>query len=325
MADASWPLYLQRPKGAPVGIALGTMNFGKRTPADEAERIIARAIERGVTVFDTANAYVDGESERILGRALRGVRDKVTVATKVGFGRIGGKPEGLSRARIVAAIDDSLARLGMDHVDVYYLHVPDHTVPIEESLEAMETLRRAGKIKWLGVSNYSAWQILDMMKLAEPGRSPAPAISQVLYNMLIREIEIEYVAFTRAHPIHTTVFNPLAGGLLSGKHARGAAAAKGSRFDKNRLYEGRYWTDRMFDLVDAYAGVAREEGMSLVELSYAWLAGQDHVDSILVGPASIAHLDAAIDGCEKRVSPEGRKRIDAIWRAHLGTESSYVR
>jgi aryl-alcohol dehydrogenase-like predicted oxidoreductase len=309
-----------RVKGAPVGIALGCMNFGKRTPAAEAERLIARAIERGVTVFDTANAYADGESEKILGRALRGVRDKVVVATKVGFGRTGGKPEGLSRARILAAIDESLTRLGMDHVDVYYLHVPDHTVPIEESLAAMETLQQAGKIKAMGVSNYAAWQILEMMHLAA-----APVISQVLYNLLIREIEIEYAAFTRAHPIHTTVFNPLAGGFLAGKHVRGSPAAKGSRFDKNRLYEGRYWTDRMFDLVDAYAAVAREEGMSLVELSYAWLAGQAHVDSILVGPASLEHLDAAFDACEKRVSDEGRKRIDAIHRAHLGTESSYVR
>jgi aryl-alcohol dehydrogenase-like predicted oxidoreductase len=213
----------------------------------------------------------------------------------------------------------------MDHVDVYYLHVPDHTVPIEESLAAMGTLQRAGKIKALGVSNYGAWQILEMMHLAAAGTVPTPVLSQVLYNLLIREIETEYAAFTRAHPIHTTVFNPLAGGLLAGKHARGTPAAKGSRFDKNRLYEGRYWTDRMFDLVDAYAAVAREEGMSLVELSYAWLAGQEHVDSILVGPASIEHLDAVFDACAKRVSDEGKKRIEAIHRVHLGTESSYVR
>jgi aryl-alcohol dehydrogenase-like predicted oxidoreductase len=315
-----------RPKGAPVGIALGCMNFGRRTPAAEAERILARALERGVTVFDTANAYADGESEKIVGRALGPAREKVTIATKVGVGRIGGgKPEGLSRARILAAIDESLGRLGMDHVDVYYLHVPDHAVPIEESLEAMETLRQAGKMTWLGVSNYAAWQILDMMHRAERGGTMRPALSQVLYNLLLRQIETEYAGFARARPIHTTVYNPLAGGLLSGKHARGAAAAKGSRFDNNRLYEGRYWTDRMFDLVDAYAEVAQGEGMSLVDFSYAWLAGQDHVDSILIGPASVEHLDAALDACEKRISPAARERIDAIHRAYLGTASSYVR
>ena len=311
--------------GAPVRLALGCMNFGKRTPAAEAERIVQRALERGITFFDTANAYVDGESERILGQALRGRRDGCTVATKVGAARPGGKPEGLSRAVILRALDASLSRLGMDHVDVYYLHVPDHAVPIEESLAAMEELRQAGKIRALGVSNYAAWQILDMMGLAAASKAPRPAIAQVMYNLLIRQIETEYVAFARRHPLHTTVYNPLAGGLLTGKHTRASVAEKGSRFDKNRLYQGRYWSDRFFELVDAYGAVARDEGISLVDLSYAWLAGQPHVDSILVGPASIAHLDAALDGCARTLSPEVRARIDGIHRAYLGTDASYVR
>ena len=314
--------------GAPATVALGCMNFGKRTPAAEAERIVHRALERGVTFFDTANAYAEGESERILGRALRGRREPRTVATKVGAARsqaLGGKPEGLSRSVILQAVDASLARLGMDHLDVYYLHVPDHAVPVEESLAAMEELRQASKISALGVSNYAAWQILDMMGLAAAGRAPRPAIAQVMYNLLIRQIEVEYVAFTRAHPLHTTVYNPLAGGLLTGKHARTGETEKGSRFEKNRLYQGRYWSDRFFDLVEAYGAVARDAGMSLVDLSYAWLAGLPHVDSILVGPASIEHLDAALDGCRRALAPEVRARIDAIHRAYLGTDASYVR
>jgi aryl-alcohol dehydrogenase-like predicted oxidoreductase len=314
-----------RRPGAPARLVLGCMNFGKRTPAPEAERILARAIERGITLFDTANAYVDGESEKILGKALRGRRERFAIATKVGFGRVGGKPEGLSRAVIFRALDESLARLGTDYVDVYYLHVPDHTVPIEESLAAMLELQEKGKIRALGVSNYAAWQILEMMTLARAGKAPAPAISQVMYNLLIRQIEIEYVSFTRRYPIHTTVYNPLAGGLLSGKHQRGGETEKGSRFDKNKLYLGRYWSDRFFDLVDAYGHVAREAALSLVDLSYAWISGQAHVDSILVGPASIAHLDAAIDGCAKTISTEVRAQIDAIHRAYLGTDASYVR
>ncbi|APR85261.1 L-fuco-beta-pyranose dehydrogenase [Minicystis rosea] len=314
-----------RKPGEPVAVALGCMNFGKRTPAAESERIIARALERGITFFDTANIYSDGESEKIVGRALRSARDRVTIATKVGAARVQGKPEGLSRARILTAIDESLARLGIDHVDVYYLHVPDHVTPIVESLAAMEEIRAAGKIGAMGVSNYAAWQILEMMAVAERGSGPRPVISQVMYNLLIRQIEIEYVAFTKEHPIHNTIYNPLAGGLLSGRHVRTGETEKGSRFDKNRMYQGRYWSDRFFDLVDAYRAVASDGGMSLVELSYAWLAGQPHVSSILVGPSSIEHLDAALDGCQKALSVETRKRIDEIHRAYQGTDASYVR
>jgi aryl-alcohol dehydrogenase-like predicted oxidoreductase len=310
-----------RKPGAPVGLALGCMNFGKRTPAAEAERIVARALERGITVFDTANAYTDGESERILGRALRGARDRAVIATKVGWARIAGKGEGLSRAAIQRAADESRRRLGVDRIDVYYFHVPDHETPIDESLAAMAELVAAGKVAELGVSNYAAWQILEMMGM----KGPRPAISQVMYNLLIREIEAEYVAFTRAHPIHTTVYNPLAGGLLTGRHLRTGETEKGSRFEKNRLYQGRYWTPRFFDLVDALGAVAAGEGMSLVELSYAWLAAQPHVDSILVGPGSVAHLDAALDACARPLSPAARARIDEIHRGHRGTDASYVR
>jgi aryl-alcohol dehydrogenase-like predicted oxidoreductase len=315
---------VRKPGSLPT-VALGCMNFGKRTPAADAERILARAIERGITFFDTANAYADGESEKILGRALRGRRERFTVATKVGARQAAGKPEGLSRATILRAVDESLGRLGMDYVDVYYLHVPDHAVPIEETLATMEELRAAGKIRALGVSNYAAWQILEMMDLSAAGRAPKPVISQVMYNLLIRHIEIEYGSFTRRYPIHTTVFNPLAGGLLTGRLARAGEPEKGSRFDKNKMYQGRYWSDRFFDLVEEYRAVARDEGMTLVDLSYAWVAGREHVDSILVGPASLEHLDAALDGCQKAISPAASERIDAIHRAYLGTDATYVR
>jgi aryl-alcohol dehydrogenase-like predicted oxidoreductase len=146
-----------------------------------------------------------------------------------------------------------------------------------------------------------------------------------MYNLLIREIDIEYAAFTRRYAIHTTVYNPLAGGLLTGRIERAAEPEKGSRFDKNRMYQGRYWSDRFFDLVEEYRAVARNEGMSLIDLSYAWLARREVVDSILVGPASIEHLDAALDGCRKAISPAASERIDAIHRAYLGTDAHYVR
>ncbi len=301
------------------------MNFGKRTSEADAQKIVDRAIERGITVFDTANVYNEGESERILGRALGKRRGDVTIASKVGVARIGGKPEGLSKRAIERAIAGTLERLGTDYVDVYYLHVPDHATPIEESLLAIHALLDAKKIRAWAVSNYASWQVLEMMSLADRAGMPRPTMSQVLYNALIRELDVEYFAFARRYPIHTTVYNPLAGGLLAGKLAHEAAPPKGSRFDGNAFYAKRYWTNAMFARVDALREVAAAESMTLVELAYAWVAGRKGVDSILVGPGSLQHLDDAIAACEKRVSADAAKRIDELSLAWRGTDTSYAR
>jgi aryl-alcohol dehydrogenase-like predicted oxidoreductase len=301
------------------------MNFGKRTSAADAQTIVDRAIERGVTVFDTANIYNEGESERILGRALGKRRGDVTIASKVGAARIGGKPEGLSKGAIERAIGGTLERLGTDYVDVYYLHIPDHATPVEETLAAIHALLDAKKIRTWAVSNYASWQVLEMMTLADRAEMPRPVMSQVLYNALIRELDIEYFAFARRFPIHTTIYNPLAGGLLTGKLANDAPPPKGSRFDGNAFYAKRYWTDAMFARVDALREVAAAESMSLVELAYAWVAGRKGVDSILVGPGSLEHFDAAVAACERRVSPAAAKRIDELSTAWRGTDTSYAR
>jgi aryl-alcohol dehydrogenase-like predicted oxidoreductase len=308
----------------PVRIALGTMNFGKRTDEATSIRIVRRALERGVTLFDTANVYSDGASEAILGRALGADRARVLVATKVGLLRRDGRPEGLSPATIARAVDESLARLGMDHVDVCYLHAPDPKTPWRASLDAMEALVERGKVRAVGVSNHASWQILEMLTEAKASGRAAPAVSQVLYNVLVRQIEIEHLAFAAAYGIHVTVYNALAGGLLTGKHQRGLIP-RGSRFENNRMYQERYLSDRMFDLVDALSGIAAEHGMSMTELSYAWLAGRRGVDSILIGPATVEHLDAALDGCEKRLPGAAVSAVDALYRAFQGTDARYAR
>ncbi len=317
-----------RRAGEPPAIAVGTMNFGKRTPAPESERIVRRALERGVRVFDTANSYNAGESERILGRALGRERDRATLATKVGVG-VGGMvtPEGLGKATIARAIGESLERLGTDRVDLYYLHVPDHVTPIEESLDAMKALLDAGSVGAWGVSNYASWQILEMNALADGRSMPRPAVSQVLYNVLHRQLDVEYFAFAKRYPMHTSVYNPLAGGLLTGKHRSDAAPAKDSRFDANAFYLRRYWTAAMFERVEAVGEVAREAGLTLVELAYAWVASRPGVDSILVGPATVEQLDAAIDaiGVAGRLSPETLRRVDDLCRSWSGTDTHYVR
>jgi aryl-alcohol dehydrogenase-like predicted oxidoreductase len=317
----------KRKPGAPPALALGAMNFGKRTPPAESERIVRRALEHGIGVFDTANAYNGGESERILGRALGRDRSRVTVATKVGLDRVGpgGKPEGLSSAAMSRAIDASLQRLGTDAVDLYYLHVPDHATPIEETVEAMASIVRSGKARAWGVSNYASWQILEMNGLAAGRGLATPAVSQVLYNALNRQLEVEYFAFARRFALHTTVYNPLAGGLLTGKHRLGESPEKGSRFDDNAMYTRRYWTRAMFERTGELNAVAQHAGMSLVELAYAWVAARADVDSILVGPATVEHLDAAVAAVSRPLSLDVLARIDDLHRAWTGTDTNYVR
>lgn len=319
------PFAAPRAPGAPPMITLGTMNFGKRTPEPEARRIIERALERGVTTFDTANAYVDGESERILGRALAGRREGLVIATKVGFGRVAGKPEGLGPARVVAALDESLERLKTDYVDVYYLHVPDHATKIEDTLGAMQAVLESGKARAFGVSNYASWQILEILHECETLAMPRPVVSQQLYNLLIRQLDVEYWRFARKYALHTTVYNPLAGGLLTGRYHSGDAVARGSRFDGNKLYLGRYWSPPLIALAGELEALAKDEGLTLVELAYAWLAGLPDVGSILVGPGSVEHLDQALDAVGKPLSSEIRIKIDAIHKAYLGTETTYAR
>jgi aryl-alcohol dehydrogenase-like predicted oxidoreductase len=314
-----------RRAGDPPAVALGCMNFGKRTPAAESERIVRRALERGVRVFDTANAYNDGESERILGRALARDRDRVVVATKVGFWRVDGKPEGLAPAIVERALAASLERLGTDRVDVYYLHVPDHAVPVEQTLAALKRLADSGRLRSWGVSNYGAWQILELFGVADACGLSHPVVSQVLYNVLHRQLDVDYFGFTRAYPIHTTIFNPLAGGLLAGTHRYEETPAKGTRFDNNAFYRRRYWTRAMFERVEALRQVARDEGLDLVQLAYAWVAGRPGVDSVIVGPATVEQLDAALDGVGRSLSEGARQRIDELGKEWAGTDTNYVR
>lgn len=307
----------------PASLALGTMNFGGRTPREEALRIAARAVDAGLDLFDTANVYTDGASERIVGEATRGKH--VRVATKAGLARAGGRPEGLGAATLRAACDASLARLGRDTIDLYYLHAPDPSTPHEETLGALASLFQAGKIRAWGVSNFASWQILELMRAAPDFGLPAPAVAQQLYNALVRQLDVEYFGFARRHPIHTTVYNPLAGGLLTGRFRAGEPPPKGSRFEKNALYRARYWRPALFRAADALAALADDEGMSLVDLAYAFVLGHPDVGSVLVGPGTVAHLDAALAARSRALSPEARARVDAVYVDLVGTDVRYAR
>lgn len=334
MPPSLTPWSQPRVGGAVPSLMIGTMNFGRRTPEAEAKSIVARAIERGAYFFDTANAYVDGEGERILGRAVTGRRDQVLIGSKVGLSRIGGqqagllsaggRSEGLSASRIVAACEESLTRLGTDYLDVYYLHVPDQHTPIEQSLSAVATLLKDGKIRAWATSNYASWQMLEMLLWCQRESVPLPVLTQQMYNLLIRQLDVEYFAFARKYQLHTCAYNPLAGGVLTGARSLEQVPA-GSRFHANPMYQRRYWSPRVFAEVDAYRAVAQSCGMPLITLAYAWLKYRPGVDSVIVGPAAVSHLDAALDAQAAVLTPEVLQKLDDIYAEHQGTDARYAR
>ncbi len=300
-------------------LAVGTMNFGRRTDAAEAQRIVEVALDAGLAVFDTANLYGDGEAERLLGRALGPRRGAAQVWTKVGAW----KGEGLSRARVVAALDESLRRLGGDAVDVYFLHTPDAGTPLEETLDGLSRVLEVGKAKAWGVSNYASWQVLELMHLADARGLPRPAHSQVLYNVAVRQLELEYFRFAQRFGVRTSVYNPLAGGLLA--RAPTEAPAPRARVVSNGLYRRRYGSPALAGFAQRLAALASAAGLSLLELSYAWLAQRPGVDVVLAGPATAAHLQDAVRAFAVPLSEELLAQVDDAHRAFTGTDASYAR
>jgi len=305
---------------------VGTMMFGKRADQAESERIVGTALDLGINFFDTADVYQAGESERLLGRALKGRRDECIVATKVGYGQNEqGDEEGTSRESILRAIDRSLADLGMDCVDVYYLHRPDYAAPIEESLAAMDEVIRAGKARHFAISNFGAWQSMEVLQYCDANGWQRPVMTQMIYNMLLRQIEYEYGAFCRTRRLHLTVYNPLAGGLLTGKYASLDDSSPGGRFIDNQNYRNRYWSDRLFAGMLALKRIADDIGMSLTHMAINWVAQQDDVDSVLLGPSSAAQLQDCINAGQAGICPEAMTRIAEALREFEGTDACYAR
>ncbi len=306
-------------------LVLGTMTFGSQVDEAVASEMVSRALDAGVNHLDTANSYNDGRSEEILGRVLGSRRDQVLLATKV-FNRTGPGPDeqGLSAPAVRKAIDSSLRRLCTDHVDIYYLHQPDWTVPIEETLAAMADLVTAGKVRHIGVSNYAAWQIGEIRHLGKRDGLPPVVVSQQMYNLLARSIEDEYTAFSAHAGLADIVYNPLAGGLLSGKHRYDEEPSAG-RFT-NEMYRDRYWTQRQFQAVERLGEVASSAGLSLIELSLRWLLSRPVVNAVLLGASSVQQLEtnlAAADG--PTLDPGTLDACDTVWRELRGPVPRYNR
>lgn len=306
---------------------LGVMTFGSQVDEAAGIRMVDEAIGAGINFFDTANVYNNGASEAILGKALAGRRHRVIVATKV-CGKMGEAPDqrGLSRAAIFRAVEESLGRLGTDYLDVYYLHQPDYETPFEETLDAIEDLVRQGKVRYPATSNFAAWQVVRLHWLAEKNGYRPAAIAQPMYNLLARGVEQEFLPMCQELGVSTVCYNPLAGGLLTGKHARQAPRA-GSRFARNKVYVDRYWNDDQHDAVEALAQVAAREGRSLIAVALHWLLCHTAADCVLLGASSVEQLreNLAAVGSAAPLPENTLKVCDVIWSALRGVAPKYNR
>lgn len=307
--------------------SFGTMTFGAQADQATSTRMVDQCLEAGVNFFDTANMYNQGRAEIVLGQALGNRRSQVIVASKV-RNRMGDAPDdvGLSRAAIRKALDASLKRLGTDYLDIYYLHWPDNDTPLDETLEAMDEAVRFGKVRYPAVSNYAAWQVCEILWVSEKKSYQPPKISQPMYNVVARAIEDEYLPFCKRFGVSVIPYNPLAGGLLTGKQSRERGPIEGTRFDKNTLYLGRYWHDDYFAAVEELRTVACDAGKSLVELALQWLLGREQVDSVILGASRLEQLAENLRAFEAgRLDDATLARCDEVWKRLRGITPKYNR
>lgn len=307
-------------------LCFGTMTFGKPADQETSTRMVEQCIEAGINFFDTANMYQLGVAETMLGEALKSKRKNVIVASKVRF-KMGEAPDesGLSKRAILKAVEDSLKRLQTEYLDIYYLHFPDYAVPIEETLDTMELLVKAGKIRYPATSNYAAWQQTEMLFLAEKRGYKPMVITQPMYNLIARGIEQEWLPMTKRFRLSNIVYNPLAGGLLTGKHQM-QSVTPGTRFDQNQTYQDRYWHRQDFDAVEKLRAIAKKAGRSLVSLALNWLLHHTESDCVILGASRPEQLAENLAACEEGALTEDTvKACDQVWQDFRGPIPVYNR
>jgi len=319
---------MQHVRFGPTGLhvsrlCLGTMTFGLQCDEKTSFAILDAAAEQGITFLDTADVYPlggkvedSGTTETILGKWLKGKREKFILATKCS-GKVGSAPwqQGTSRKHVMGAIDASLKRLGTDYVDLYQVHHFDAVTPVDETVEAFDAVVRSGKARYVGVSNYHAYRVARSL-----GRSEALGLAQLVsvqprYNLLFRQIERELLPLCEEEKLAVIPYNPLAGGLLTGKHKRAAPPLEGSRFtlgNAAKTYTERYWQEREFATVDAFVGLAKAAGVEPATLAVAWVLAHPAVTSPLIGASRPEQLKASIAAAEYRLDPKLKQTLDQL-------------
>ncbi|MGA8014403.1 MAG: aldo/keto reductase [Candidatus Dormiibacterota bacterium] len=292
-------------------VGVGCNQFGRRVDGAGVARIVHAAIDAGVSLFDTADIYAQGESERLLGAALRGRREQVIVATKVG-GQMGEGPYavGASRRHIREAVEDSLRRLATDWIDLYQIHFPDADTPIEETLATLDDLVHEGKVRYIGCSNFSGWQIADADWTAYHHRFNRFISAQNEYSLLNRAVEADAVPACEHFGLGLLPFFPLSRGLLTGRYQRGVAAPEGSRLSGPQGEE--FLTDANFDIVEGLSAYARRKGTDLLGVAIGGLAAQPAVVSVIAGVSQPEQVLANVAAAEWQPSPDDLAELDEI-------------
>ncbi len=293
-------------------VGLGCNNFGQRCDLGQTRAVVAKALDLGVTLFDTADVYGGGGvSEEYLGKALESRRADVIVATKFGMPMGEGLKRGGSRRWVMQAAENSLRRLGTDFIDLYQIHLPDAQTPIEETLRALDDLVRQGKVRYIGCSNFAGWQVVEA---AWTSRSAglAPFVSaQNFYNLLERNVERELVPACNAYGLGVLPYFPLASGLLTGKYRRGEAAPEGTRLAAGRFGKAAL-TEKNFDRVEKLAAFAADAGHSLLELAIGWLASQPHVSSVIAGATKPEQVEQNVRAAEWKLTAAELAKLNEV-------------
>jgi aryl-alcohol dehydrogenase-like predicted oxidoreductase len=294
-------------------ICLGTNNFGGQISEEASIKIVNSALDCGINVVDTANVYTGGKSEEIIGKAVKGRRDEVIIATKVGFGTSEGPNQtGLSRKHILSQVEHSLNSLQTDFIDIYYLHRFDPETPLEETLRTFNDLVRSGKVRYVACSNFSAWQIAQAQKVCETHDLEKLIAVQPPYNLLQRDIEKDIIPYCQQEGLGILTYTPLMGGFLTGKYSKDAHPPTGSRFEHNpRLWE-RANKESNFAVLEQIENVANDVGISISRLAISWILKNPAITAPIVGASSAEQVEENCKIAEINLIDETYQRLNEL-------------
>jgi aryl-alcohol dehydrogenase-like predicted oxidoreductase len=305
-------------------ICLGTMTFANQADEPTSRAIMDKAFARGVYFFDTANVYplgatpeTIGHTEEFVGRWLTGRREQIVLATKFGMA-MGDAPNsrGGSRKHIMRSVEDSLRRLQTDYIDLYQMHFPDVEAPLEETLRTLDDLVRSGKIRYVGCSNYPAWLLAKALWTSDRLGLARFDCVQPRYNLLFRHIEVELLPLAKDQAVGVITYNPLAGGLLTGRYRVGQAPEENTRFtvhNDGELYQARYWHEAQLQAVDQLKRLCDERGILIAQVAIAWVLENSAVTSAIVGASNPEQLDQTLPAADLQFDQSLREACDAIW------------